>query len=72
MNLTTLQQLLPKYQMATFCFQLKAIPPLNCIVNRGGVPESERVLAVVPNDEGWITGEGGHGTNEGSGSGTLE
>ena len=37
MNLTTLQQLLPKYQMATFCFQLKAIPPLNCIVNNDAI-----------------------------------
>ena len=47
---------------------------LNCIINRGGVPESERVLAVVPNDEGLNIVEGVHGgnTTEGSGSGTME
>ena len=47
---------------------------LNCIINRGGVPESERVLAVVPNDEGLNIVEGDHGsnTNEGSGSETIE
>ena len=40
MNLTkTLwrQQLLPKYQMATFSFQPKAIPPRNCIVDNDAI-----------------------------------